>query len=96
MATIADLDPQLATIFEQLNSEMKLSESNDLLPSQEDDSSSDKASETELCLVSCVHDRKQGPSAMIKCCSCMYSSGPSCMLWRRQEALQGGLELFRL
>ena len=70
MATIAHLDPQL-------DSELKQSESNDLLPSQEDDSSSDKASETELCL-SCLHDNKKGPSAMIKCCSCMQCFHPAC------------------
>ena len=57
---------------------MKQSESNDLLPSQDDESSSDRASENELCLVSCVHDRKHGLSAMIKCSSCMQWFHPAC------------------
>ena len=76
MATLFQLDPQLDMIYEQLNNELK--QSDDSIPSSDDDGESNDTLASQYCIPSCAHGRQQGNSAMVQCCCCMQWFHPSC------------------
>ena len=71
-----DFDPDLATLINELDSELKQSETDTSNPVDEDESL--KSNQDYLCTETCGHSRKQGSESMLRCCSCMQWFHPSC------------------